>query len=74
MMIENVLSTDMAIHFSQLETFKQRTSASDFDICNANNKKMTTNWLVHMSDLSNPTKPFHTYKKWVDLLFVEFFE
>ena len=29
--------------------------------------------MVHCSDLSNPTKPLHVYRAWVDRLMEEFF-
>jgi len=32
------------------------------------------NIMIHMADISNPTKPFEIYKKWTDLVMNEFWE
>lgn len=31
------------------------------------------NYIIHLADISNPTKPWKLWYKWIDLLFVEFF-
>jgi len=31
------------------------------------------NWMIHLADISNPTKPWKICYRWIDLLFVEFF-
>ena len=35
--------------------------------------KLAHEFLFHMADISNPTKPWLICKRWTDLLFVEFF-
>ena len=37
------------------------------------NSQMVLNLLIHTADVSNPGKSFVCYKKWVDLVFGEFF-
>lgn len=37
------------------------------------NKQLVMNELVHIADISNPTKKFKIYKRWVDRVFEEFF-
>ena len=37
------------------------------------NQQLILNNLIHVADISNPAKPSKAYKKWVDLVFVEFF-
>jgi len=72
-MIGLVLATDMSKHFSEMGKYKPRISASDFDPSQGSDKDSTTHILFHMSDISNSAKPFGVAKKWVDLLFDEFF-
>jgi len=76
----------MANHAKQVSTLKAKIEL--YDIENGNNiEKLKTEDLVkrydnqqavlslciHSADVSNPAKPFIVYKKWVDLVFVEFF-
>jgi len=71
-MINFVLSTDMARHFADMAGLNARTQAEDFDAAEKD-KNLTTEFLFHMADISNPTKPWSLCKKWTDLLFIEFF-
>ena len=72
-MIGNVLATDMAKHFAELGKFKSRLLSEDFD-ASGNDKEITINILFHLADISNSTKQWDICKKWVDLLFVEYFD
>jgi len=72
-MIGLVLATDMSKHFSEIGKYKPRISAPDFDPSQGSDKDATTHLLFHMSDISNSAKPFSIARKWVDLLFDEFF-
>jgi len=47
-------------------------SSWDFDP-SKNDKEICMNNLFHLADISNPTKKFEVFKKWTDLLFLEFF-
>lgn len=71
-MIDLVLATDNIRHFSDLNYLKARLTMSDFDP-GEKDKKEITNYLIHLADISNPTKPWKLCYKWIDLLFVEFF-
>jgi len=71
-MIDLVLATDNIRHFSDLSYLKTRISMPDFDP-SGKDKKSITNYLIHLADISNPTKPWKLCYKWIDLLFVEFF-
>lgn len=71
-MVDFVLCTDMTRHFPDMTAMGQRTSAEDFDPLDKD-KKLSLEFLFHMADISNPTKPWSICKKWTDLLFIEFF-
>lgn len=57
-MIDLVLATDNIRHYSDLNYLKTRiNSMNDFDP-SGKDKKAITNWMIHMADVSNPTKPW----------------
>lgn len=56
-MIDLVLATDNMRHFSDLHYLKQRIASPDFEP-NGKDKKEITNYLIHLADISNPTKPW----------------
>ena len=71
--INNILSTDMSNHMNDLKKLKDIVVNENTDFTKMENKEFIMSEVVHLSDISNPIKPFSVYKKWVDLLFVEFF-
>lgn len=71
-MIDCVLSTDMAKHFAELGKFKSRVGAEDFDV-KAGDKEICLHMLFHLADISNATKPWDVCLNWTELLFIEFF-
>lgn len=73
MMIDQVLATDMAQHFKDIEVYKNRIEAPDFDYTQGNDKRLSLNMFVHVADISNTTKPWTVCQRWIDLLFVEFY-
>lgn len=48
-------------------------SDEDFNASDSKDKELFIKFMFHLSDISNPTKPFHLCRYWTDLLFVEFF-
>ncbi len=72
-MITFVLATDMSKHFTEMGKFKTRISSPDFDPSDGVDKELTLTNVFHLSDISNPTKPWMLCQTWTDLLFVEFF-
>ena len=84
--IECVLATDMTLHTKELTYLKLKVET--YNIKNGNNtdkilqnlealptyttQQEFLNTLMHVADISNPTKPFHVYTKWVDLVMAEF--
>jgi len=63
----------MQKHFSEMGKFKPRVTAEDFDP-KGSDKDATIHMLFHLADISNSAKPWHLCKRWIDLLFVEFFK
>lgn len=85
--IEMILATDMAKHNKSVNTLKNKlTDLEQTDTSNLyeiienpdssiefDNKQLILNNILHAADISNPAKVSKVYKKWVDLIFVEFF-
>lgn len=74
LMIGAILATDMSNHLSKLAVFKSKILSNDFDAKSTDNKKICAEWIFHLADISNSSKPFKICQKWTDLLFVEFFD
>ena len=87
-MIDCILYTDMANHAKHLSNLKTKIETYDikmgenldkmiFTENNAaktyENQQLILGMCLHSSDISNPAKPEEINKKWVDMLFVEFF-
>ena len=84
--IECVLATDMTFHAKQFTYLKLKIES--LGIINGENvdklldgldkmgvystQQEFMNITIHASDISNPTKPFDTYKKWADRVMDEF--
>ena len=73
MMIDWVLATDAANHFTDLAKFKSRIGAEDFSP-SGEDKQPVLNMAMHLSDISNPAKPFNLALIWTGLLYDEFFK
>lgn len=67
--IEMVLATDMTFHYKHIAEMKEHI---------ANPEKLDTiqvlSFVLHASDISHSIKPWEIHRKFVDLLFREFFE
>jgi len=72
-MINFILATDMSRHFNDINKFKARVESDNFSP-DGTDKTLSSEFLFHMADISNPTKPWPICKKWTDLLFIEFFQ
>lgn len=72
-MVNAVLATDMASHFNKLGRFKSQVLSESFVATNEDNKTLCCEWLFHLADISNSSKPFEICERWTVLLFVEFF-
>ena len=74
MMIELVLATDAALHFTELGKFKSRIGADDFTPDSEDDKMAVLKMAVHLADISNPVKSFNIALLWTGLLYDEFFK
>ena len=72
-MIDLVLATDNANHNGFLVELKKREASPDFEP-GGKDKKLILSVIIHLADISNPTKPWRLWYKWIDLLFLEFFK
>lgn len=72
-MIQMVLATDMAEHFKAIGRIKGRVSGDDYDPKNLDDKLECMAFIIHMADISNPTKKWELCFLWTELLFCEFF-
>ena len=86
--IECILATDMGNHTKTLASLKSRVDT--FDIKSGRNiermifpenlsktfenQQIVLSMIIHSADISNPAKPEHVQKTWVDLIFIEFFK
>jgi hypothetical protein len=85
--IEGILATDMTNHSKNLSLLKNKLTVSEINngenvsqiienkdsSVKFDNQQLVLNNLLHASDISNPGKISKVYKKWVELVFVEFF-
>ncbi len=73
LIINMVLSTDMANHFPDLNLANNRLKSEDFNP-SGSDKQILLNQVIHASDISNPIKPFDIYEEWVKRVFNEFYD
>lgn len=74
-MLENILATDMKLHFSMLTQFKtQLLENSSFgeNPCSDQERKLITNHFIHYCDLSGSFKDFAISTRWSKLVNMEF--
>ncbi|XP_015786291.1 cAMP-specific 3',5'-cyclic phosphodiesterase isoform X3 [Tetranychus urticae] len=79
MTIDMVLATDMSKHLSLLADLKtmvetKKVAGSGFLLLdNYTERIQVLQNIIHCADLSNPTKPLHLYRRWVNMIFEESF-
>jgi hypothetical protein len=71
-MIGAVLMTDMSNHFSEVSIMKSKVESGNIDLKDKDKTKVLE-YMFHLADISNSAKNFDICRKWVDLLFIEFF-
>lgn len=76
-MIETISGTDNALHFEHLTHLKDhllKANQTDkkFSISNVDHRIFILQMIMHLMDLSNPSKPLKTYLRWCDLIMGEF--
>lgn len=73
--VHGILSTDVKVHFSHLEKFKDKLTQNCFNPDSANNENdflLLTGQIIHTSDLYVPTKKVEFSKRWSALVNQEF--
>jgi len=63
----------MTKHFVELGAISSRISDEAFNPHDSKDKELFIKFMFHLSDISNPTKPWDLCRLWCDLLFFEFF-
>lgn len=71
--ISYIIATDMANHNGDLKKLHELIGNENFSPVKKDNKEFILSQLIHYADISNGSKPFKIYERWVNLLFEEFF-
>lgn len=72
LLIELVLSTDLAVHFDIMGVFKRKQSV--LDIKNDEDRSLSLQMILKCGDLSHPSRPRKLHLKWSELVTEEFFQ
>ncbi|KAJ3162157.1 High affinity cAMP-specific 3',5'-cyclic phosphodiesterase 7A [Geranomyces variabilis] len=72
--IDMVLATDLSQHFSVLSQFKNRVSSAQFSPEDSKDDRFLL-WkiLIKLADVSNPSKDWRVYERWVRMILEEFY-
>jgi cAMP-specific phosphodiesterase 4 len=71
--ISNIISTDMTFHKQEVKKLTDIIANPELDLQKQETKEYLMTHLIHFADISNPTKTFDVYNKWVGKIFAEFF-
>ncbi|KAJ3213637.1 cAMP-specific 3',5'-cyclic phosphodiesterase 4A [Dinochytrium kinnereticum] len=73
--VDMVLATDLSGHFAMLSAFKNKVlAAGTFDLDNRDDRSLFWRILIKCADVSNLTKEWHIYEKWLERIMAEFFK
>merc|ERR1711871_1004385 len=72
-MIQIIIATDMANHFTNLQKFNSMIEERGRDVTRWNDTVAALEHLVHTADVSNVTKPMRIAHMWTDRVLEEFF-
>ena len=70
--IEMVLSTDIAMHFSLLNKFRAKFILSDLKDVSVEDRVLGLSQLLHTADISNPSRPWRLCSRWTRRVMQEF--
>ena len=73
LMISMILSTDMAVHFKNVDRLSAALSAGDLDLSKRDDKSFVLEMLIHSADVSNPCRQERVYRLWTDKVMAEFY-
>lgn len=71
LMIEMVLATDIAQHFTILSKFKAKFADSPTEM-KTEDRTLALALLLHAADISNPSRPWEICRRWTNLVMEEF--
>ena len=74
MIITMVLSTDMAVHFKNVDRLRAALQSGDLDITKDEDKTFVLEMLMHAADIANPCRREGLYRKWTERVMAEFYE
>lgn len=69
-----VLSTDMALHFDLMGLVKHNLVIPSADLTSDRPKFLLLQLILHVSDISNPARPFRIASRWAELVIMEFLQ
>ena len=70
--IEMVLSTDIALHFSMLNKFRAKFLLSNLKEVGSEDRVLGLSHLLHTADISNPSRPWPLCRHWTQRVMQEF--
>mmetsp|Transcript_15224 Transcript_15224/g.47340 ORF Transcript_15224/g.47340 Transcript_15224/m.47340 type:complete len:479 (-) Transcript_15224:52-1488(-) len=73
MVVESVLATDMAQHFSSVSALNKTVQERGTDVGKWDSTALLLEMCLHGADLSNTAKPQHIALQWTDRVLKEFF-
>ncbi|KAJ3094979.1 cAMP-specific 3',5'-cyclic phosphodiesterase 4A [Phlyctochytrium planicorne] len=72
--VDMVLATDLSGHFAMLSAFKNKVfAAGTFDLDNRDDRSLFWRILIKCADVSNLTKDWAIYDRWLERIMAEFF-
>lgn len=69
-----VLSTDMALHFDLMGLVKHCLAIPSADFSSDRHRSLLLQLVLHISDISNPARPFRIASRWAELVITEFLQ
>eukprot|EP00002_Diphylleia_rotans_P040138 TRINITY_DN9462_c0_g1_i1.p1 TRINITY_DN9462_c0_g1~~TRINITY_DN9462_c0_g1_i1.p1 ORF type:complete len:1162 (+),score=253.04 TRINITY_DN9462_c0_g1_i1:407-3892(+) len=70
--IQSILGTDMAVHFAHMEKFSNMCKSTTLDQITGDQRRFLIANVVHIADISNPSKNWDLCKVWSDFVLEEF--
>ncbi|GMH36345.1 hypothetical protein BSKO_04213 [Bryopsis sp. KO-2023] len=74
LIIDMVLSTDMALHFELMKRFNEKLEVVAGDMNKWECKSLLLQMILHIADISNPARPFPVASRWAELVIMEFLQ
>jgi hypothetical protein len=72
--IQMVLSTDMAVHFKNVDRLSAVLQSGDLDLSKREEKTFVLEMVIHSADIANPCRSEKIYRQWTERVMQEFYE